>query len=102
MKTFLKIAGIIVILILAAAFILPIVFKGKIIEIAKEEINKSVNAQADFTDMDLSLFTNFPNFTLSIKGLTIIGKEDFDNDTLMSVNAIEVTIDLISVINAKS
>ncbi len=102
MKTFLKIAGIIVILILAAAFILPIFFKGKIIEIAKEEINKSVNAQVDFTDMDLSLFTNFPNFTLSIEGLTIIGKEDFENDTLMSVNAIEVTIDLISVINAKS
>jgi len=101
MKTFLKIAGIIVILILAAAFILPIFFKGKVIEMAKEEINKSVNAQVDFTDMDLSLFTNFPNFTLSIEGLTITGKDDFEDDTLMSVNSIEVTIDLISVINAK-
>ncbi len=97
MKSFLKIIGILIILILALAFVLPIFFKGKMIELAKEEINKSVDARVDFTDMDLSLFTNFPNFTLSIDGLTIAGKEEFEKDTLLSVNSIDVTIDLFSV-----
>ncbi len=102
MKTFLKIIGIIIILIMALSFVLPIFFKGKIIELAKEEINKNINARVDFVDMDLSLFTNFPNFNLSIEGLTVVGKEKFQDDTLVSVNNINVTIDLMSVFKGEN
>ena len=62
MKTFLKIFGIIIVIIIAAAILLPIIFKGKIVEIAKTEINKSVNAKVDFADFSLSLIKSFPNF----------------------------------------
>ncbi len=102
MKTFLKIIGIIIILIMAIAFVLPLFFKGKIIELAKEEINKNVNATVNFTDMNLSLFTNFPNFNLSIEGLTVVGKDKFQDDILVSVNNINVTIDLMSVFKGEN
>jgi len=98
MKTFLKIIGILVIIIIALAFILPVIFKGKIFELAKEEINKNVQAKVDFTDLNLSLFKSFPNFTLSLKGLTVVGIDEFKKDTLANIQTIDVTIDLFSVI----
>ncbi|MBC8486409.1 MAG: hypothetical protein H8D45_10260 [Bacteroidetes bacterium] len=98
MKTFLKIIGILVIIIIALTFILPVIFKGKIFELAKEEINKNVRAKVDFTDLNLSLFKSFPNFTLSLKGLTAVGNEEFEKDTLANIQTIDITIGLFSVI----
>ncbi|MCD4789582.1 MAG: hypothetical protein K8R37_06230 [Bacteroidales bacterium] len=98
MKTFLKIIGILIIIIIALAFILPVIFKGKIFELAKEEINKSIQAKVDFTDLNLSLFKSFPNFTLSLKGLTAVGIDEFEKDTLANIQTIDITIGLFSVI----
>ncbi|MCF8367864.1 MAG: hypothetical protein K9G76_02390 [Bacteroidales bacterium] len=98
MKTLLKILGALVLIIIALAILLPIIFKGKIVEIAKEEINNNVNAQVDFTDFSLSLFRSFPNFNLSIEGILVIGLDKFSEDTLAQIPSVEVTIDLMSVL----
>ncbi|NOX84667.1 MAG: AsmA-like C-terminal region-containing protein [Chlorobi bacterium] len=97
MKTFFKILGILVLIIIALMFILPLVFEGKIEELARQEINKNVNAKVDFKDINLSLFKNFPNFTLGIDGLTVIGKDVFEKDTLAKIQNTSVTINLFSV-----
>ncbi len=101
MKTFLKIIVIIIIVILAAAFILPIAFKGKIKKLAKEEINKNVEAEVNFSDISLSLFKSFPNFNMGISDLTISGVKEFDKDTLANITLIEVTLDFMSVIKGE-
>lgn len=98
MKKLFKVLAVIILIIVALLFILPFVFEGKIKEIAKEEINKNVNATVGFNDIDLSLLRNFPNFTLGIDGLTIVGKSEFENDTLAVIDNISVTIGLFSVI----
>ena len=101
MKIFFKIlAGIIVILV-ALIIILPIVFKGEIIDLAKTEINKNVNATIDFSDMDVSLIKNFPNFSLAIEGLTIVGKDAYAGDTMADIKQIGIVIDLLSVIKGE-
>jgi len=97
MKTFLKILAVILVVFAALIIVLPIVFKGKIVELAKKEINNNVNATVDFNDMDLSLIRNFPNFSLEIDQLTVIGKGEFEQDTLVSIQSINVVIDLFSV-----
>ncbi len=97
MKTFFKISGVLLLIIIALMFILPLVFKGKIEELARQEINKNVNATVDFEDIDLSLLRNFPNFTLGIDGLIIVGKDVFKQDTLARIQNTSVTIDLFSV-----
>ena len=99
MKLFLKISAAIVLLLAALIIILPFVFKGELIELTKKEINKNVNATVDFVDMDLSLIRNFPNFSLQIEGLTIVGKGDFTADTLANISNINVVIDLFSVMS---
>ena len=59
-KKGLKITGIIVVVLIALAFIIPIAFKKQITELVKKEINKSLTAKVDFADVSLSLFRHFP------------------------------------------
>ena len=98
MKLFIKIFGIIILVIMAILVATPYLFKGRIIEMVKEEINKNVNAQVDFSKVSLSLFRSFPNFNLEIENISISGIEKFQDDTLALVPSIEVTIDLMSVL----
>jgi len=97
MKKILKITGIVFIVLLTLTIILPIVFQGKIVSKIKEEANKSIRAKVDFDDYGLSLFREFPNFSLSLEGLNIVGVEEFSEDTLASVPKLYITIDLMSV-----
>jgi uncharacterized protein involved in outer membrane biogenesis len=94
MKKALKISGIILGVILLLLIILPFAFKGTIVKKIKEETNKSLNAKIDFNDFGLSLFRSFPNFSMSMEGLTVVGVDDFQGDTLASVPNLYITIDL--------
>lgn len=100
MKTLLKVLAIILVIIVAALFIIPMVYKSEIVELTKKELNKSVNATIDFKDIDLSLFRNFPNFGLQIQNLSIVGKNEFSSDTLLTIKTIDLSIDLMSVFSS--
>lgn len=102
LKIFLKVTGIALLLILILLIVLPIVFKGKIMEIAKTEINKSVNAKVDFADLDLSFIKAFPNASVGLEKLVVVGKGDFEKDTLVSFNEFRVVVNLMSIIKGSS
>jgi uncharacterized protein involved in outer membrane biogenesis len=101
MKKFLKITSIVILVILALLFILPFAFRGKIIKIAKEQINSSLNAKADFENLSISLFRHFPDLSLGVKNMYIEGIDDFKGDTLFSANSINVVVDIVSAIKMK-
>lgn len=94
----LKWSGITLLLLIITAVILPFLFKDKIIEMAKAEINNNVNATVTFGEFDLSLISSFPDFRFSIKDLKIVGKDKFDGDTLASIPSLQLDLDLMSVI----
>lgn len=96
MKKFIKIAGLILLILIAVMLTLPFVFKGKIVKIVKEEINKNVNAQVRFQNTSLSFFRSFPDLTLTLNRLEIIGNEPFENISLVTMERFQVTIDLMS------
>lgn len=95
----LKVIFIVFIILLAAMIILPFVFKGKIMEAAKTEINNNLDAKVDFEDFGLSLFTNFPNFSLHLDEVSVVGIEEFEGDTLADISSVYVVINILSVIN---
>jgi hypothetical protein len=99
MKKVLIAFSILIAIILGAAIILPIVYKEKIVALVKEEVNKNINAKVDFGDFELSLIRSFPNFSLSINDLSVVGLNDFQGDTLTSAKELHFTIDIMSVIN---
>ena len=97
-KTIFKVLGILLGVIIILAVVLPLIFRKQIIQAVKTEINKNINATVDFTDYHVSIFRNFPDFTLGLDHLTVVGQKDFDKDTLANVEKIRVTIGLFSVI----
>lgn len=97
MKRLFKILAILILIIVLLGISLPFIFQKKIIEKVKEEANNSLNAKIDFTDYSLSLFRNFPNFSLELNDLSIVGIKEFKSDTLAQINSLFLSLDLSSV-----
>lgn len=96
LKWTLLIIGGLFILILAAAFILPIVFKDDIKAAIDKEIAKSVNADVvfDADNFSLSFFTHFPNVTAELKDLGVLNRAPFDGQILFATEKFEVEVNL--------
>jgi AsmA-like C-terminal region len=101
MKKVLKITGISLLVLIALAFIIPVVFKTQIQALVKKEINKSLDAKVDFSDVKLSLFRHFPKVGIVIEDLTIIGVNEFAGDTLIAAKKIDAAAGLFSVLKGK-
>lgn len=99
MKKILKILGLVVGLFLLLLVLLPVFFKGKIFDMIIEEGNKNLTARLDIDDLSLSLIRNFPDFSLTIQGLTVDGRDEFEGILLADVNEIKAVLDVMSVIS---
>ena len=99
LKKILKVLGVIIVLLIAAIFILPVVFKDDIIAKVKEEANNNLNAKIDFGDFDLSLIRSFPDFSFYIKSVKVEGVDEFEGVKLADIGELNLSIDLMSVIN---
>ncbi|MGC4023262.1 MAG: hypothetical protein QM734_15610 [Cyclobacteriaceae bacterium] len=71
--------------LVAAAFILPVVFKDKIKAKVDEEIAKNVNADVvfDVNNFSLSVFKNFPNVTVEVKELGVFNRAPFSGSAFI-------------------
>ncbi|TVQ10166.1 MAG: AsmA family protein [Bacteroidetes bacterium] len=96
MKKFFKITGITIAVLLALMIILPIVFKGKIVEQIKIAINENVNAEVDFGTFRISFFRNFPDVSFRLNDLSVVGVDHFQGDTLASVKSFFISVNLRS------
>ena len=94
MKKVLTIFSIIIAVALTAMIIIPYFFKYDIIEAAKSEANKSLNARVDFGDIELSLFRDFPNLSIEINDILVSGADEFVNDTLAKIGSLGASINL--------
>ena len=97
MKKFFKITGIVIAVFLALLIILPIAFKGKVVEQVKYTINKNVNAKVDFGTFRISFFRNFPDLSFRLNDLTVVGVEEFEGDTLADVGSFFISVNLMSI-----
>lgn len=100
MKKALIIVGLVLGVLLAAAFILPIVFKDDIKAAIDAEIAKSVNADVvfDADNFSLSLFSNFPSITAEMKNFGVINREPFAGEVLFAAEQFEVEVNLSDIL----
>ena len=96
MKKGLKIAAITVGVIIVLMFLLPFAFQGKIADIVKAEGNKMLNAQFDFKKLNISLFRNFPQASVTLEDFWLKGTGEFANDTLVQAGEVTAAINLFS------
>jgi len=100
MKKFLLILGSIIGILVLAMILLPFIYKDTIVSKVKTEANKNLEAKVDFdNDLGLSLFKNFPHFTLTMRDIEVVNKAPFEGDTLTSIQRFQATIDIMSVIS---
>ena len=99
MKRFLKIFGGFVVVVLALLIILPFFFKDQIQEKVKAEINNTIDAKVEIGNLSLSMFKNFPNLFVELKQVSVVGKNEFKNDTLAFVGSLYTAVDLGSVLS---
>ncbi|MCB0762918.1 MAG: AsmA family protein, partial [Flavobacteriales bacterium] len=98
MKKFLKITGIVLLVILAILIALPFLFKDKIAEQIRVVANESLNATLDFNDLSISLFSNFPHATVTLEGLTIDGAGNFESVRLAELGSVSATVNIMSLL----
>lgn len=94
--------GILLVVLLASAAIIPLVFKKEIIAKVKSSVNNQLNAKVDFKEFDLSLISSFPNLGIKLNNLSVIGTDSFALDTLANVKQLQLNLNLMSVINGET
>jgi uncharacterized protein involved in outer membrane biogenesis len=92
--------AIFLVVLISAAFILPVLFKDDIKKAIDEQLAKSVNADVlfDINNFSLTLFRNFPNLTVEVKELGVFNREPFAGEHLFVVDQFDVEINLADVI----
>lgn len=95
MKKALIIIGGLLVLFLAALFIIPVFFKDEILALVKSQANKSLTADVNFSDADISLLRSFPRLHLSLDSVSIVNRKPVQ-DTLVSMTSLALSIDLWS------
>lgn len=96
MKKVLKIAGITLGVLLILLLVLPFAFQGKIEKLVKQEGNKMLNAQFDFSALDISLIRNFPSASITLEDFWLKGACEFQNDTLIQAGELTAAVNLFS------
>jgi len=97
-KWVLIVVGSLLVLFIAAAAIIPVVFKDDIKKAIDEQIAKNVNADVAFDDFNLSLFRNFPNITAEISKVGVLNRAPFEGEALFVAQELTVEINLMDVV----
>ena len=98
LKKILKIAGIALAVIMLLLVSAPYLFKDQINTLIREEANSALKADVYFEDLDLSFIRNFPNARISLNDYGIVGREVFQTDTLAHGQALDLVVNLMSII----
>jgi len=94
MKKAFKIIGVLILLVIVSAVAAPIIFKDKFAAIIKEQINKNINAQVNFSDVDISIISSFPKAGIILENLSVINVKPFKGDTLFYAKEISLKMPL--------
>ncbi|MFC5047220.1 AsmA-like C-terminal region-containing protein [Aquimarina hainanensis] len=102
MKKIVKIIGAFLLVCILALIALPFLFKGSIQDKVLHFINEQVNATVHFSDVDISLFQNFPQATVVINDLSVTNHTPFEGDTLAYSKRIELAMGMSQLFKTSS
>jgi uncharacterized protein involved in outer membrane biogenesis len=88
--------GVLIVLLVAAAIIIPIMFKDDIKAAIDKEIAKTVNADVvfDVDNFSLTVFKNFPNVTVQIKEMGVFNRAPFEGVPLFVMQELDVEVNM--------
>jgi hypothetical protein len=93
-KTALLLGGAVPVLGIALLILLPLLFRGRIEAMARDGLDRALDARVHVGGTGLTLLRDFPDLTLSLDDLSVVGTGRFDGDTLAHVPRFRVVVDL--------
>ena len=87
-------------LLIVLAVAIPYFFQDEIKEKIKADIDNSINAKVDFSNVSLSLFKNFPKFSFQMDDFSVMGIEEFEGVSLVTADEVGFSLNLMSVFNS--
>jgi hypothetical protein len=91
-------------LLLAAILmaIIPSLYEKDIRLDVEKQINQQVNAEVSFDHLSLRVYRHFPNLTLSLHDLLVLGKDEFKIDTLAWMKEAQFEVNLFSLLTRET
>ncbi len=96
MKKFLRILLITIGTIFILLITLPILFKSKIETFVKDQINQNVHATVDWSRFGISMIRGFPDLSINLHQVSVVGVEPFEGDTLVGLKRFEFRVNPFS------
>jgi len=92
--------GVLITLVISASVLIPIIYKDDINQTIQKAINEQINAVVNYdaNSLSISLLSDFPNLSVSLENISIVGVETFEGDTLLNIQKIALGINLKSLL----
>jgi hypothetical protein len=96
-------AVVFLVVLVVAVVAAPFLFKDKLRALADKQIAQRVRAQVQYdpANIGVSVLHSFPDLTLDIKDLRVIGLDSFSRDTLAYLPNLRVGLDVMTVIKGE-
>lgn len=101
-RRILKWSGITFLLLLVAIILIPIFFKDKLKDLVIKEVNKTLNAELELDDFDLTFLSTFPNLSVQLHGTRLKGVNEFAGVTLADIKTVRADVGLWDVIKGET
>lgn len=96
MKKLLKAVVAAVAILLLVLLSAPMLLRSRITEAVKREANEVLAARFDFESLNISFLRHFPKASLEMRGMTLVGAERFEGDTIAAVERLSVVVNPLS------
>lgn len=100
-KRLLAAVGILFVLLILAAILIPILFKDKIEKAVKEQVNANLNATVDWGDWDLTVLSSFPNAGFEVKNVKVCNVAPFEGICLADIGELKASVGLFSLFGSR-
>ncbi len=84
--------------ILLLLILIPILFRSRIEAAVKKQINANATATVDWTRFSVSLFRGFPDLSVNLHQVSVVGMGEFEGDTLAGLKRFELRVNPFSAI----
>ncbi len=102
MKKLIKFLAVILIVIIIALALIPFLFKDQILAKVKDYANENINATLNFSDVDLTVLSSFPNAAFSLQDISLVGKNEFEGKTLFAAKDFTIETNIVNLIKDRS
>ena len=97
MKRFLKITGLLILLVVVALATIPVFFGDQIREAILKEVNKDLEGELSLGEVSLSLLKSFPDLRVDISDVQLRSEID-TSQNLLSCRNLYLDLDVMSVL----